>query len=193
MRELTVDQLREVNNNLDNYFSLATNKDIDNGIAWYKQAHYLCKDLASRYNTDLDVVAGIISALSPRNKWPQNIKDTETVLRAIHDGLQPEEIKVCTFHKNKLKAYLIGKKQTSITDKSLKTFSFVNNIAKLDPNYITVDVWHLRACFGRTIRTTPNRKAYDQIRRITIAKAEKCGLKGYEYQAILWNAVKNNF
>jgi hypothetical protein len=193
MRELTVDQLREVNNNLDNYFSLATNKDIDNGIAWYKQAHYLCKDLASRYNTDLDVVAGIISALSPRNKWPQNIKDAETVLSAIHTGLQPEEIKVCTFHKNKLKAYLIGKKQTSITDKSLKTFSFVNNIAKLDPNYITIDVWHLRACFGRTIRTTPNRKAYDQIRRITIAKAEECGLKGYEYQAILWNAVKNNF
>jgi hypothetical protein len=54
-------------------------------------------------------------------------------------------------------------------------------------------VWHLRACFGRTIKSTPNRKAYDQIKLLTIAKAKEKGLKGYEYQAIVWNAVKNNF
>jgi len=193
MKELTTKQLQEINNNLDNYFSLATDKDIDNGIAWYKQAHYICKDLAERYNTKLETVASIISALSPRNKWLQNIKDTKTVLDAIHAGLEPDQVKVCTFHKNKNKAFLLGKEQTSITDKSLKTFSFVNNIARLDAAYITIDVWHLRACFGRTIKTTPNRKAYDQIKRLTIAKAEQKGLKGYEYQAIVWNAVKNNF
>ena len=193
MKELTTKQLAEVNNNLDNYFALATDRDIDNGIAWYKQAHYICKDLAERYNTKLETVASIISALSPRNKWPQNIKDTKTVLDAIHSGFGPEDVKVCTFHKNKNKAFLLGKEQTSITDKSLKTFSFVNNIAKLDDAYITIDVWHLRACFGTTVRSTPSRKAYDQIRRLTIAKAEQKGLKGYEYQAIVWNAVKNNF
>jgi hypothetical protein len=193
MKELTTKQLAEVNNNLDNYFSLATDKDIDNGIAWYKQANYICKDLAKQYNTKLETVASIISALSPRNKWPQNIKDTKTVLDAIHSGLEPDQVKVCTFHKNKYKAFLLGKEQTSITDKSLKTFSFVNNIANLDNAYITIDVWHLRACFGTTIRSTPSRKAYDQIRRLTIAKAEQKGLKGYEYQAIVWNAVKNNF
>ena len=193
MKELTTKQLAEVNSNLDNYFALATDKDIDNGIAWYKQAHYICKDLAERYNTKLETVASIISALSPRNRWPQNIKDTKTVLDAIHSGFGPEHVKVCTFNKNKEKAFLLGKEQTSITDKSLKTFSFVNNIAKLDDAYITIDVWHLRACFGTTIRSTPSRKAYDQIRRLTIAKAEQKGLKGYEYQAIVWNAVKNNF
>ena len=193
MKELTTKQLAEVNSNLDNYFALATDRDIDNGIAWYKQAHYICKDLAERYNTKLETVASIISALSPRNRWPQNIKDTKTVLDAIHAGFGPEDVKVCTFHKNKNKAFLLGKEQTSITDKSLKTFSFVNNIAKLDDAYITIDVWHLRACFGTTIRSTPSRKAYDQIRRLTIAKAKQKGLKGYEYQAIVWNAVKNNF
>ena len=193
MKELTAKQLAEVNSNLDNYFALATDRDIDNGIAWYKQAHYICKDLAERYNTKLETVASIISALSPRNRWLQNIKDTKTVLDAIHSGFGPEDVKVCTFHKNKNKAFLLGKEQTSITDKSLKTFSFVNNIAKLDDAYITIDVWHLRACFGTTIRSTPSRKAYDQIRRLTIAKAEQKGLKGYEYQAIVWNAIKNNF
>ena len=193
MKELTTKQLTEVNNNLDNYFSLATDRDIDNGIAWYKQAHYICKDLAERYNTKLETVASIISALSPRNRWLQNIKDTKTVLDAIHSGFGPEDVKVCTFHKNKNKAFLLGKEQTSITDKSLKTFSFVNNIAKLDDAYITIDVWHLRACFGTTVRSTPSRKAYDQIRLLTIEKAKQKGLNGYEYQAIIWNSVKNNF
>ena len=193
MKELTTKQLAEVNNNLDNYFALATDRDIDNGIAWYKQAHYICKDLAERYNTKLETVASIISALSPRNRWPQNIKDTKTVLDAIHSGFGPEDVKVCTFHKNKEKAFLLAKEQTSITEKSLKTFSFVNNIAKLDKASITIDVWHLRACFGTTIRSTPSRKAYDQIRLLTIEKAKQKGLNGYEYQAIIWNSVKNNF
>jgi hypothetical protein len=193
MKELTTKQLAEVNSNLDNYFALATDRDIDNGIAWYKQAHYICKDLANRYNTKLETVASIISALSPRNRWSQNIKDTKTVLDAIHSGLSPDQVKVCTFHKNKEKAFLLAKEQTSITEKSLKTFSFVNNIAKLDKASITIDVWHLRACFGTTIRSTPSRKAYNQIRLLTIEKAKQKGLNGYEYQAIIWNSVKNNF
>ena len=193
MKELTTKQLAEVNSNLDNYFALATDRDIDNGIAWYKQAHYICKDLAKQYNTKLETVASIISALSPRNRWPQNIKDTKTVLDAIHSGFGPEDVKVCTFHKNKEKAFLLAKEQTSITEKSLKTFSFVNNIAKLDKASITIDVWHLRACFGTTVRSTPSRKAYDQIRLLTIEKAKQKGLNGYEYQAIIWNSVKNNF
>lgn len=193
MKQLNDIQLAEINSNLDNYFSLATDGDIGNGIAWYKQAHYICKDLAKQYNTKLETVASIISALSPRNRWDQNIKDTMTVLDAIHRDLTPDDVKVCTFHKNKRKAFLLGKDQASITDKSLKTFSFVNNIANLDASYITIDVWHLRACFGKTINTTPNRIAYNQIKKLTIAKAEAKGLKGFEYQAIIWNSVKNNF
>jgi hypothetical protein len=193
MKQLTTSQLKKVNNNLDKYFDLATSEDIENGIEWYKQANHICKDFAERYNTKLEIVASIISALSPRNRWPQNIKDTKTVLDAIDAGLEPNQVKVCTFNKNKEKAFLLGKKQITITDKSLKTFSFVNNIAKLDPNYVTIDIWHLRACFNKTIKTNLSKKAYNQIRLLTIKKAKQKGLNGYEYQAIIWNSVKNNF
>jgi hypothetical protein len=193
MKELTTKQLAEVNKNLDNYFSLATDKDIDNGIAWYKQAHYICKDLAKQYNTKLETVASIISALSPRNKWNQNIKDTVTVLNAIHNNLSPDDIKVCTFHKNKYKAFLLGQRKAQITEQSLKTFNFVRNIADLDENSITIDVWHLRACFGKTIKNVPTPTVYAQIKELTINKAKEKGLKGFEYQAIIWNSVKNNF
>lgn len=193
MRNLTFEDLKRIEANMDKYYALATKEDIESGLAWYENAYFICKNLASKYNTELNVVASIISALSPRNKWPQNIKDAETVLRAIHAGQAPEDFKVCTFNRNKLKAYLIGKKQTAITNKSLKTFSFVNNIANLDDQYVTIDVWHLRACFSKTITSKINTTVYDQIRVSTINKAKEQGLKGYEYQAILWNAVKNNF
>jgi len=193
MKQLTDIQLAEINSNLDNYFALATDSDIDNGIAWYKQAHYICKDLAKQYNVPIAVVASIVSALSPRNKWNQNIKDTITVLNAIHCNLSPDDIKVCTFHKNKYKAFLLGQRKAQITEQSLKTFNFVRNIADLDENCITIDVWHLRACFGKTVNNTPTPTIYAQIKELTINKAKEKGLKGFEYQAIIWNSVKNNF
>jgi hypothetical protein len=193
MKQLTDIQLAEINSNLDNYFALATDSDIDNGIAWYKQAHYICKDLAKQYNVPIAVVASIVSALSPRNKWNQNIKDTITVLNAIHCNLSPDDIKVCTFHKNKYKAFLLGQRKAQITEQSLKTFNFVRNIADLDENCITIDVWHLRACFGKTIKNVPTPTVYAQIKELTINKAKEKGLKGFEYQAIIWNSVKNNF
>jgi hypothetical protein len=193
MKQLTDIQLAEINSNLDNYFALATDSDIDNGIAWYKQAHYICKDLSKQYNVPIAVVASIVSALSPRNKWNQNIKDTVTVLNAIHCNLSPDDIKVCTFHKNKRKAFLLGQRKAQITEQSLKTFNFVRNIADLDENCITIDVWHLRACFGKTIKNVPTPTVYAQIKELTINKAKAKGLKGFEYQAIIWNSVKNNF
>ena len=47
--------------------------------------------------------------------------------------------------------------------------------------------------YANGIKSSPGRRAYDQIRLITIAKAEAKGLKGCEYQAIIWKSVKNNF
>jgi hypothetical protein len=145
------------------------------------------------FNTTTEIVAGVISALSPRNKWEQNIKDARSVFQAINNNLEPSDIKVCTFNKNKNKAFLIAKGEVEITDKSRKTFSFVNNIAHLNNSFITVDVWHLRACFGITISKSINKTVYEQIEKLTLRKAKKHKLNGFEYQAIVWNSVKRNF
>jgi hypothetical protein len=193
MKALTQDQLAKVETNLDKYFELATQEDITSGIEWYKQANKIATSLAKKYNVPAETVASIISALSPRNRWSQNIKDTVSVLNAIHNNLSPDQIKVCTFNKNKIKAFLLAQGKAQITVKSPKTFNFVKNIANLDPAYVTIDVWHLRACFGKTITTTLTQAAYDQLKALTINKATNHGLKGFEYQAIIWNSVKNNF
>jgi hypothetical protein len=193
MKALTLQQLRRMSKNLDNYFSLANDHDVESGKDWYKTANNICTDIAKEFNTTTEIVAGVISALSPRNKWEQNIKDARSVFQAINNNLEPSDIKVCTFNKNKNKAFLIAKGEVEITDKSRKTFSFVNNIAHLNNSFITVDVWHLRACFGITINKSINKTVYEQIEKLTLRKAKKHKLNGFEYQAIVWNSVRRNF
>ena len=93
--------------------------------------------IAKKYDLDIYKVAQVISALSPRNKWEQNLKDADKVCEAFALGLHPTDIKVCTFHSNKFKAFNILASNTQITNNSLKTFNFVNNIAYLNNDFLT--------------------------------------------------------
>jgi hypothetical protein len=174
---------------------MATDEQIKNGLIWYKEAHNIIINLSKSYKIEAFKVASVMSALSPRNKWKQNILDTEKVCKAWNENLKPEDIKVCTFHSNKFKAFAILNDKVSITDKSLKTFNFVNNIAFLDPNSVTIDIWHLRASFNKIIKINSasiGRMAYSQIKKLTLKKALKIGIKAYQYQAIIWLSTQNN-
>ena len=196
MKALTKHQLRKISKNLDKYFNQATSEDIKQGKQWYKDANRICQDMARRYNTDAMTAAQVISALSPRNRWTQNIWDAYTIFDAVQDGLSPEDVKVCTFHTNKFKAFNIAKNKTKITDKSLKTYNFCQNIANLCAESLTIDIWHLRGCMDKLIKidnASIGRLAYGQIKKLTIKKAEQLGLKGYEFQAILWLTIQKNY
>lgn len=192
IKELTPYYKNKVRENLNTIFDLATPCTIENGKNWYKNVNKTVLTLNKRYKGKFSQfrIAGVISALSPRNKWERNIYDAEQVLNAVMDNVPPEEIKVCTFTSNKLKAFEIAKGSYSIEESSRKTFSFVQNIAFLDPDKITIDVWHLRAMFGKTVTSGLTPKRYDQLAKITIEEATKVGLKGYEYQAIIWETIR---
>jgi hypothetical protein len=192
MRKLTNNQLLNVSKNLDKYFNLATDEQIADGLNWYKDANLFCIETAKQFGTTSSLVASIVSALSPRNRWSQNLKDTITVLKAVKNNLGPTDIKVCTFHTNKFKAFALANGQTDITNDSRKTYAFVRNVGQLDADRVTIDVWHLRACFGQNMGAI-GKLAYDQLEALTIKKAKKLGLKGYQYQAILWCSIQTNF
>ena len=181
---------KKIRENLRMYFDLATQDQIESGKSWYYRANEICNNLAGD-NFTPEQVAGVISALSPRNKWERNIIDAETVLNAVSEGLLPEQVKVCTFNTNKFKAFEIAKGNRTITDVSRKTYAFIRNIAGLDQDRATIDVWHLRACFGKTIDTGLTPKRYDMIEAITLDEAKRVGLKGFEYQAIIWEVVRD--
>ena len=196
MRKLEKNQIRSIKRNLSFFFDHATNKDIKEGIAWYKNANTEANKIAKKYDLDVYKVAQVISALSPRNKWIQNLKDADKLCEAFVLGLHPTDIRVSTFHSNKFKAYNILADNKAITINSLKTYNFVNNIAFLSSEHVTVDIWHLRSCFKNNIKINNaniGKIAYEQIKNITINLANKLGLKPFELQAVLWLSTQNYF
>jgi hypothetical protein len=192
MRKLTKYQLQKISRNLDKYFNLASESDIKSGLVWYQQANDICKDIAQKYGTSTFIASGVISALSPRNKWAKNIQDAYSVFEAVKNNVEAVDTKVSTFHTNKFKAFAIAQGKVTITSDSNKTFAFCENIAHLNEDFVTIDVWHLRACFDRTMGSIGD-LAYKKLQSITLSKAKKLGMRGFEYQAIIWNSVQNNF
>jgi len=189
MKKLTNYKIQQIKKNINYFYNNATKNEIIQGKEWYVNGNNICKDIASKYNTSTIIASEVISALSPRNKWKRNIIDAYTVFNAVRDGIPPESIKLCTFHKNKYKAYKIALNGSQITNKSLKTYSFCNNLATLDKTKVTVDIWVLRACFNKNIlinKAAIGRIAYKQIESIFINKSKDINMNGFELQAILW-------
>lgn len=182
---------RKIKKNLLEMYEKRTDQHTQEGMQWYKTANQICIDMGKQLDYDPAVVAQVISALSPRNKWERNIIDTRTVLEAVNKGMNPEDVKVSTFHSNKNKAFEIARGERGIDQASPKTYSFVKNIAELDASKVTIDVWHLRACFGKTIDSGLTPLRYKQLEKLTLKCAEMVGVRGYEFQAIVWGIVRN--
>lgn len=81
--------------------------DRQSGMNWYQNAHEICVSLAQKYDVTVDIVAGVIAALSPNNKWESNILDAEIMLRAWCADIKYSQVKVATYSINKYKAATI--------------------------------------------------------------------------------------
>jgi len=187
---------KDIYENLHNWFAEATDQEFEDGLLWYNEAQIFTKQIAKAYGIEPYKVAGVVSALSPNNKWERNKYDAVTVIKAHIAGIAPEDVKVCTYNPNKMKAFEILRGNTEITSKSPKTHSFAMNVGLMSPDHITIDKWHLRACV-----TSPSDGIVDcmesctgvQYRRleaITADLAHSLGYKGYEIQAIIWVTIK---
>ena len=129
--------------NLRGWLSLATPDDIEAGLSWYRDAMEYAKYLSVEFNVSRKVAAGVISALSPNNKWERNKIDAFTVLQAVRDGQDPGSVSVCTYGANKRKAFAIAMGNESILRKSPKTYAFAMNVGENSPDHVTVDKWHM--------------------------------------------------
>lgn len=101
MTHLTVNQRHIVARFMD-----ATSLEIEQGKQWYLQAFNVCKRIGLEYGVNAELVAAVIAALSPNNKWERNIKDAENVIAAymLGDVDDAMAVKVCTYGKNLAKA-----------------------------------------------------------------------------------------
>ena len=192
--------INKVNNDdvifkLKDWYTSVSSGNIRKGMMWYKEAQDFCKYLNEKYGIDLYVCAAVVSCLSPNNKWLRNKIDAEAVIVAFINGISPENIKVCTYNTNKLKAFRVLNGEL-IAESSPKTHAFAMNVGRLSAEHITIDKWHIRACLCGVDEgpvdcvESVTVKQYRRIEQLTSMVAEELGLKGYELQAIIWVTIK---
>ena len=96
-------------NNIMKMFNRASPETKRNGVAWYKRAKRECKKIAVDTGLPLWKVVGVVSALSPNNKWDRNILDARNLCEAYTTDAFANvwRVKVCTYGMMKTKALSI--------------------------------------------------------------------------------------
>ena len=190
--------LKAARRNLRIWYSRATREEIMAGTVWYSEAQQFARLMAQTYTVTGEVAAGVISALSPNNKWERNKYDTIQVFEAIKHGKTADEIKVCTYGANKRKAFAIALGDAKILKQSPKTYAFARNVGELDPNFVTIDKWHLRACQTSSLKSKQCRESvtphqYKVLSEATVKVAAEFGVPAYVFQAIIWVTIRNRW
>jgi len=176
-------------------YKLANPSEIKHGLTWYVNATKDCKEIAIKYDLPIHIVIGVVSALSPNNKWERNIINADDLCKAFIDGQDMDSIKVSTYHRMKQKAWSILEQMPSYDEtikilNGKKIVSFFKNISG-DETDITID-GHARNIYynDRQGLTTPNtnirKLEYLDIQKAYLRASKKLGIKAYELQAITW-------
>ena len=176
-------------------YKLANPSEIKHGLTWYVNALTDCRKIANDLDLPIHIVIGVVSALSPNNKWERNIINAKDLCTAFINGNDMDSIKVSTYHKMKEKAWHILEAMPSYEEtisilNGKKIVSFFRNISG-DETDITID-GHARNIYynDRQGLTTPNtsitKTEYADIQKAYLRASKKLGIKAYELQAITW-------
>ena len=195
---MTLKERRKGRANLRYWFSLSTPDERERGMRWYNEAREYASMLSNLFNKDKVLCAGVISALSPNNKWGRNKIDAFAVLKAVVDDTPSNKVKVCTYNANKEKAFAIARGEIAILKRSPKTYAFALSIGGLDNDDVTIDKWHLRAVRTRSLsprscKTTITPKQYANLEADCQKVAKELNIKPSELQAIVWVTIRNKW
>lgn len=181
----------EVIANMQAVYDMATADELIEGMGWYYMAHVVSVDLVTQFNVTRQQAAGVLAALSPRNKWTNNVANAYTVLGAVAQGMKPEDYKVSTTNTNKLKAHAIAAgADPLLVLGGQKVLSFYDNI--LEPHKstkVTIDSWQMRlAGFSHDV---PSLREYKLVEEALQDMAHDLALKPMQLQAVLWVTYRN--
>lgn len=189
-----------IRNIIDVYHSAS---DAEKRWNWYKEANAFAAYLAEAYDFSVPAASGIISALSPQNKWERNMRDAEAVCGSIAMGLKVAYVSVATYNANKFKAADIAYEFRNGTAdeiapifKGPKTEAFFRNIADPeDPYTVTVDfhAYSIAVGFRYTSKSLPSmgKGDYNKVANAYRSAAAILGVKPNQVQAVTWVAWRN--
>lgn len=176
----------------------ASDQEREEGLRWYKEAMEFADYLSITFNVSKVVAAGVISALSPNNKWERNKIDAFNLIQAYRDGRTMDDVSVCTYTNNKRRAWGILSGDLKMLRKARKTHAFALNVGAMDESVVTIDKWMLRA-FSTTsntpkdVPTSCTPVQYDRMSAHFCKVARDMGYKPYELQAIIWVTIRNRW
>jgi len=182
-------------------FFSASQADIIEGENWYFRANLIASEIGQRYGLDQHVVAGVIAALSPNNRWSRNVADTEALVKAFQLGdVNLKAVKVSTFGKNKDKAIrILGGEDPRDVLGGLKVRAFYECI--VGGNQVCIDGHAYSIWLGQRVATssTPkiSPKLYERIANdYCLAASQINEITGSSYtpsqiQAITWVVWRN--
>ena len=191
-------RLRVYRGNLRHWYRSATPDQRARGAAWYDEARATAEFIAQFTGIPQVQVAGVISALSPNNRWERNRLDALRVCNAVARDLSEGSVKVCTYNANKVKAFAIARGDRAILKSSPKTYAFALNVGACDPDHVTIDKWHLRACQTRSsspkeVRTSITPAQYRALESECVRVAAEMHVPAYVLQATVWVAIRDRW
>lgn len=159
----------------------ATPGIIEHGANWYPGTGQIVTALAAKHHLDIETVAAVFAALSPRTPWARNVagavllietgdvftgligRNVETARRVLTEG--PEVVK------------------------GPKTSAFAANLAG-DTERVTVDVWAARVA-GVEESLLSRVGIYDAIECAYQRAARRIGVEPSTMQATTWIVARN--
>ena len=184
--------------NIKAIHELASADEIASGKAWYPVAGDIAKVIADQYGIHPAEAAGVVAALSPRNRWSRNVQDTEALIAAYvaSGAIQAGLTKVCTFGANKAKAIRILEAGV-ITDADVlailsgpKLSEFYSCIRGINECCIDGHAWCIWQGSKVGLADVPSIgvRLRREIKNDYAQAAADLGLKASELQAITWVA-----
>lgn len=155
-----------------------TSLEVD-GRVWYQTARAECRHLAIEYGTDVQMVAGIVAALSPRIQWANN-------LRQADNALAGRPVKALGNSVRNAARIIAGESPETVL-RGPKTRAFWRALCG-DPDAVVLDVWMLRA-FGHdrdTVTPYQYRLFSETVRQLAWSVGETPAV----FQAIVWCAIR---
>ena len=151
-------------------FQLATSQEVQLGCDWYRSALNIAGRIQAKYHTTerpltVELVAGIIAALSPNNRWERNIIDAEALIKVWAAGGSDADIlavKCCTYPVMRQKALDILKGSDIVkTLNGPKIIEFFNCITNPMLNDLCIDGHAYSIWLGQRVvmKDVPNIKA----------------------------------
>jgi len=155
-KQVTYSQLSHNAREIVAKFTLATSQEVQLGCDWYPSALKIASRIANKYGLRTEVVAGVIAALSPNNRWERNIVDAEAIIKCWAAGGTRTDIlnvKVCTYGKMKAKAVDILTRDIEIVEilNGKKIIEFFNCITNPALNDVCIDGHAYSVWFGQRL------------------------------------------